>query len=87
MPTFGFVLTLAPSAETSTLAALAREAGITLGELQGRRLPVVLELAPPQHAEPRIEAWLALPGVLHVDYAFAAFDDLVSPESEKEEPA
>ena len=84
MPVFGFVLTLTPAPEpASCVQTLAREPGITLGALEDRRLPVVLELDIGAHPEPRIARWLALPGVLHVDYAFADFDDLVNEEREE----
>jgi hypothetical protein len=84
MPVFGFVLTLTPAAESTSCArTLAREPGITLGALEGRRLPIVLELDPGAHPESHVARWLALPGVLHVDYAFADFDDLVNGEREK----
>jgi hypothetical protein len=46
----------------------------------------VLELDPQTQPEARIERWLALPGVLHVDYAFADFDDLVSDARDEEGP-
>ena len=85
MPVFGFVLTLAADpGSASALEALADEPGVTLGERAGARLPVVVELDPQAHPEARVEGWLALPGVLHVDYAFADFDDLVSDAREKE---
>jgi hypothetical protein len=85
MPIFGFVLTLAAAPETrGALDVLAEEPGITLGTLEGQRLPVVLELEPHAHPEARVARWLTLPRVLHVDYAFADFDDLVSEEREEE---
>jgi hypothetical protein len=87
MPVFGFVLTLAPAREAQdALTTLAREPDVTLGALEGARLPVVLDLEPAADAEARVERWRALPGVLHVDYAFADFDDLVSDARDEEGP-
>ena len=85
MPVFGFVLTLvaAPEAE-GALEKLAREPGVELGAPEGRRLPLVLELDPHADPEGRVVGWRALPGVLHVDYAFADFDDLVNETRGKE---
>jgi hypothetical protein len=79
MPVFGFVLTLAGDAEQRGLAlqALAHEPGLSLGAPQMLRLPVVLEIAPAEPQEDRIARWLRLPGVVHVDYAFADFEDVV----------
>jgi hypothetical protein len=87
MPVFGFVLTLvaAPDGE-GALEQLAREPGVALGALEGRRLPLALELDPHADPEARVARWLALPGVLHVDYAFADFDDLVNEARGKEAP-
>ena len=85
MPVFGFVLTLAAAPEAgSALEQLAREPGVALGALEERRLPVVLELDPHADPETRVARWRALRGVLHVDYAFADFDDLVNETREKE---
>ena len=86
MPIFGFVITLAaaPEARSAALAELAREPGLTLGSLAGLRLPVALELEPETCHETRVASWLALAGVVHVDYAFADFDDLVGEPREKE---
>jgi len=80
MPIFGFVLTLVPAAEPrrSLLAQLALEPGVTLGSLAGARLPLALEIDPGARAEDRVERWREMPGVVHVDYAFADFEDQVS---------
>ena len=85
MPIFGFVLTLTAASGTSrALEALAREPGVTLGAPNGSRLPVVLELEAHADPEARVAGWLALPDVLHVDYAFADFDDLSNEAREEE---
>jgi len=79
MPVLGFVLSLgAPgAARDALLGQLGREAGVTLGELQGARLPLVLELMPHESHEDRVASWLDAPCILHVDYAFADFEDCV----------
>jgi hypothetical protein len=78
MPVFGFVLTLDGSASASdALEQLASEPGVTLGETRGGRLPIVLELERAERHEERVASWLELPGIAHVDYAFADFEDLV----------
>jgi hypothetical protein len=79
MPVFGFVLTLAGEASprSASLQELAREPGLLLGATEGLRLPVVLEISEGDHQEDRIARWLQLPGVVHVDYAFADFEDLL----------
>lgn len=85
MPIFGFVLTLAADpAASGALEVLTRQPELTLGALAGRRLPVVLDLDANGQPETYVARWLALPGVLHVDYAFADFDDLVNDAREKE---
>jgi hypothetical protein len=79
MPVFGFVLTLGGESEcrSACLQELAREPGLVLGAPQGARLPVVLEIEPGEHQEDRISRWMLLPAVIHVDYAFADFEDLL----------
>jgi hypothetical protein len=79
MPVFGFVLTFARDARprSASLQELEREPGVLLGETEGLRLPIVLEIAEGEHQEDRIARWMQLPGVVHVDYAFADFEDLL----------
>lgn len=63
----GLVVTLSPSPLRDSLEALGRDPRLTLGELQGNRLPVVAETATPEEGEALVEGLLTTPGVLFVD--------------------
>ena len=87
MPVFGFVLTLERSrgARLPALRALLGEPGLTLGELQGARLPLVLETIADEPPQARVERWLQTPGIVHVDYVFADFADLANDANDASE--
>lgn len=78
----GIVITLEdPAAEhAATLQQRARAQGIalTLGDTAGPRLPAVLETPlddeRPATVRQLFDALLALPGVAHVDLAYAHYD-------------
>lgn len=78
----GIVITLdSPAAEhAASLQQRARAQGIalTLGNAAGARLPAVLETPAgderPATVQQLFDALLALPGVAHVDLAYAHYD-------------
>lgn len=83
MPVLGAVVTLSRSPEERTrcLEGLATLPHLTLGELAGDRLPVVLDT--PDRVADRA-AWKGLekhPGVVHAELVFADFSDLHAPEA------
>lgn len=81
-----FVVTL-PADEARTAALCEGIAAVpvfTLGERQGRRLPVVLEAADGSTAR-NWHQWVEnLPGIVQVEVAFVSFEDV---EEEFEIPA
>lgn len=84
MPVLGVVAVLSSRADQreAALCALRADPWVTLGELTGDRLPLVLETR--SRAEDKA-AWAALqdvPGVLALDVAFAHFADVVSTGAE-----
>jgi hypothetical protein len=88
MPILGLVITLerGPVAERNrTVDALRAHSGLDLGEIQGVKLPVVLERASESEVEPAIDALQSLPGVAYVDVVFAEFADVLpAPEVQME---
>lgn len=85
MPILGAVLTMSsrPDERLETLRCLAADARLELGEPSGARLPVVIETT--SRGEDR-DCWASfyeLPGVRHVELAFADFSDLVEDGEEE----
>ena len=83
MPVLAAVVTLTPSPEerARALEGLSSLDHLTLGELAGDRLPVVLDT--PDRAADRA-AWKRLvkhPGVVHTELVFVDFSDLHAPEA------
>jgi nitrate reductase NapAB chaperone NapD len=76
MPIAGLVLTLDGRPQAPLKAALAQAPGVSLGEPQGTRLPIVLESASQQAFDVACRELAALHGVLQVELAFADFSDL-----------
>ncbi len=84
MPILGLVITLerGPVAERNrTVATLRARSDLDLGEIQGAKLPVVLERASEPEIEPAINALQSAPGVDYVDVVFAEFADAL-PDAE-----
>ncbi len=77
MPISGLIITLANRAEADALVRYLREREPRLepGELQGERLPCVLETAHPKESEAVHEWLLQQPGVLAVDVVFVSLDE------------
>lgn len=84
MPILAAVVTLDPATAPHgpAVASLAAQEGVDVGELQGHRLPVVVESGRPREDEARFDALRAVPGVLAVDLVWADFSDLVEHPSE-----
>jgi nitrate reductase NapAB chaperone NapD len=84
MPVIGAVIVLSPepSLRARALAALATEPSLTLGELHGARLPVVLETQSPREDRARFDALRELPGVLAAEPVYANFSDLLASPAE-----
>lgn len=88
MPVCGLVAVLEPAREQQlrALAALEGHGAITLGELQGDRLPLVID-TPDLESDQQLWRWLReLPDILHIDvvYVDASEDDASAPCSMKE---
>ena len=81
MPVLGLVISLdADSIESggSILDTLRARPQLDLGELQGMKLPVVLECV---RVEEEVEALRNLAGVAYIDVVFAEFADLLEDNS------
>lgn len=63
------------SAREATLAALAREPCIELGEPEGPRVPAVSETPTLREGRDLVERLLATTGVAHVDVLSVNFED------------
>jgi len=85
MPVLGAVLTLSRESaqRDGTVAALRTDDRVTLGDLAGSRLPVVLETDSRGEDKACWEAVTRLPGVLHAELAYADFSDLHEPAPEQ----
>lgn len=79
MPVLGAVAHISPEPglRLKALAALAATPGLTFGELQDDRVPLVIEALDRRDGDLRWEALGAMPGVLHLELAYADFSDLV----------
>lgn len=80
MPVLGLVATLEDGSKAGrslVLERLLRERDITVGDLEGGKLPVVLEADGRDDAEARVRALSEIDGVAHVDVVFAHFEDLL----------
>ena len=77
MPVVGAVLVLGDgeSERVATLARLSRDPRMTLGALEGDRLPVVLVTDDLADDDALWREVRALPGVVHADVVFAALDE------------
>lgn len=77
MPISGLVISLTNSDQAEALVRHLREHEPRLepGELQGDRLPCVLETAHPKESEAVHEWLLQQPGVLGVDVVFVGLED------------
>lgn len=77
MAVSGLVVTLAqdPALAEASLAALVRDARLTLGERFGRRLSLVAETPGPREDRQLCDDLRAMPGVVHVDVTFVGFDE------------
>lgn len=80
----GVVITLSadPSLRAMGLAGLAQLAHLTTGELQGARLPAVIESHSPREGRAHFEALAELPGVDMVELAYVHFDEVSQPEAD-----
>jgi len=89
MPILGAVVHLPQDSHTrlQVQSALAGMPGLTFGECQGDRLPVVVESDSRQQDKLRWDRLQALPGLAHVELDYADFSDLVLSPSEAVEPA
>lgn len=77
MPISGLVLVLANPCEAEALARVLQiqEPRLEFGELQGDRMPCVLETVDARTSE-EVHQWLlSQPGVLAVDVVFVSFDE------------
>lgn len=76
MPIFGLVVQLRPESTAATVsAALQNVPGVAkLGEITGRRIPLVLDFDGPDDLA--LDSIYEVPGVLGVDLAFVDFSDL-----------
>jgi len=81
MPVLGAVLTLSdePALRDAIVDTLGADVRVTLGDATGNRLPVVLETDSRGEDKACWEAVTRLPGVMHVELAFADFSDLHEP--------
>lgn len=79
MPVLGAVLNLADEGvlRQAALCFLERHSAVTLGELQARGLPVVIECATRAEERAFWEELEAQPGVLFSSVVYADFSDLV----------
>jgi len=77
-PSSALVALLAPEADLALLGpALATRAGLSVGALQGRRLPLALQAADAEAAE-AAQRWIArLPGVLDVTLVASGLPDVL----------
>jgi hypothetical protein len=77
MPICGLVITLCsdPATRASTLEALARAPGLSIGESAGLRLPAVQELCPGEDLAQASERLLGLSGVVHLDLVYADYEE------------
>ena len=76
MPVSGLVVFLVDEQQlrADTLAAIDREARITMGAEEGNRLAIVLDTAS-NDEDRQLRDWLgSLPGVLFVEVAFVGFE-------------
>lgn len=78
MPVCGWVVRMTgePGRWEEARRALARLRGITVGEPQGPRLPVVSEGEDPAEVYAVPERLLSVPGVAHVDLVFSDLSDV-----------
>ncbi|MFT5679176.1 MAG: nitrate reductase NapAB chaperone NapD [Myxococcota bacterium] len=86
MPVLSAVLTLTGSNDRrqAILSALSAEPRITLGDVHGHRLPVVLE-SRDRDEDKALWCWTAgLSGVLAAELVFADFSDLQEPRDLQE---
>lgn len=74
MPFSALVLTLGPDPE-SVITRLSSRFDLSLGELTGTRLPVVLESTDARSAAHVMDALSEEPGVLHVDLITAHYEE------------
>lgn len=77
MPISSLVVTL-ESSSCGVLAELARDPRVTLGELQGLHLPVVLEAPTLEESEAVVEGLARRAGILFVDVVTVDFSDAVA---------
>jgi hypothetical protein len=77
MPVSSLVVTLDLQGR-ELLEELARDPRVTLGELQGRHLPVVLEAATLEESEAVVDGLTRRPGILFVDVVPVVFSDAVA---------
>lgn len=77
MPVSGLVVTLSADAALAAgaVSMLRCLPGVELGERRDARLPVVTEAASSAAAHDLHDAIRALPGVIHVDVTFVAYED------------
>ena len=73
----GLVITVSerPDARGLALARLAEIEGLLLGEASGQRIPAVLERGGRHEIERLWQQLGTLPGVLHLDLAYAHYGD------------
>jgi hypothetical protein len=81
MPVSSLVVTL-EGRSRDVLDELARDPRVTLGELQGCHLPVVLEAATLEESESVVEGLTRRPGILFVDVVTVDFSDVVAEPEE-----
>lgn len=88
MPVLGCVLHLStePDPRRRSLAWLAAEPRILLGEEDANRLPAVLDTLDRGEDRALWAAISALPGVTHIDLVSADFSDLSSPPPQEDAP-
>jgi nitrate reductase NapAB chaperone NapD len=84
MPVIGAVITLAAdeNACQQALRVLNADTTLDIGELNGRRLPVVIETSSTREDRARFKALHAIPGVLAAEPVFVDFSDLTEPHEE-----
>ncbi len=80
MPISGLVLSLREPVEEA-LAVLRTQSALELGELNGQRVPAVLETSSLRESEDLVRLLATLPGVLAVDVVTVDFTDCTELEN------
>ena len=89
MPVLGAVAHLStdPTERLRCLAALGAIPGLSFGEEQDTRLPIVVESDSRQQDRERWKQVEAAPGLTHLELAFVDFSDLVCTHEDAVEPS